>query len=165
MKLAGLLIPIVALAAGLGIGAGGAILTKPEPPAEPAPAEGAEGGGSEAAPAPPPPPDEVTEFAPIGNQFVVPVLREGRVRALVLVSITLEVAEGGSAQVFSIEPRLRDAFLQVLFDHANAGGFDDRFTQADRMSLLRQALGEAAGRMLGPILRDILIVDIVRQEA
>ena len=170
MKLASLLVPVVALAAGLGIGAGGAILTKPAPPEDTAGtsagAEGTEGKPATAwKPAPPPPTDEVTEFAPIGNQFVVPVLREGRVNALVLVSITLEVAEGSTAEVFSIEPRLRDAFLQVLFDHANAGGFDDRFTQADRMSLLRQALGEAADRMLGPVLRNVLIVDIVRQEA
>jgi flagellar protein FliL len=168
MKLAGLLVPVVALAVGLGIGAGGAILTKPAPPAEETSegAEGAEGKETTASrPAPPPPPDEVTEFAPIGNQFVVPVLREGRVHALVLVSITLEVAEGSTGDVFSIEPRLRDAFLQVLFDHANAGGFDDRFTQADRMSLLRQALREAAGGMVGPVLRNVLIVDIVRQEA
>ena len=162
MKLAGLLVPVVALLAGLGIGVGGAILTRPDPPPE----EAAAAGDPAAAPVPPPlPPSEPTEFAPIGNQFVVPVLREGRVRALVLVSITLEVAEGTTGEVFSIEPRLRDAFLQVLFDHANAGGFDDRFTQADRMSLLRQALREAAGKLLGPILRNVLIVDIVRQEA
>lgn len=160
MKLAGLLAPVAALAIGLGIGAGSAILTQPETPSEPG-----EGSPAETAPAPPPAPGEPTEFAPIGNQFVVPVLREGRVRALVVVSITLEVAEGSTGEVFSIEPRLRDAFLQVLFDHANAGGFDDRFTQADRMSLLRQALREAAGRMLGPVLRNVLIVDIVRQEA
>ena len=170
MKRAGLLVPLAALVVGLGIGAGGAILTKPAPPEDAAGAstgaEGTEGKAMAAGkPAPPRSPDEVTEFAPIGNQFVVPVLREGKVRALDLVSITLEVAEGSAGEVFSIEPRLRDAFLQVLFDHANAGGFDDRFTQADRMSLLRQALGEAAGRMLGPVLRNVLIVDIVRQEA
>jgi hypothetical protein len=170
MKRARLLVPLAALAVGLGIGAGGAILTKPAPPGDAvgtsAGGEGTEGRAVVAGrPTAPPPPDEVTEFAPIGNQFVVPVLREGRVHALVLVSITLEVAEGSTAEVFSIEPRLRDAFLQVLFDHANAGGFDDRFTQADRMSLLRQALREAADRMVGPALRNVLIVDIVRQEA
>lgn len=170
MKRARLLVPVAALAAGLGIGVGGAILTNPAPPegsaGASAGAERTEGKATAAGTqAKPPPPDEVTEFAPIGNQFVVPVLREGRVHALVLVSITLEVAEGSTAEVFSIEPRLRDAFLQVLFDHANAGGFDDRFTQADRMSLLRKALREVADRMLGPVLRNVLIVDIVRQEA
>lgn len=159
MKLLGLAVPVVALAAGVGLGVAGAAMMGGEAPEEPPGAEAAE-----TPEAPPPDLSAPTEFAELGNQFVVPVLGEGAVRALVLVSITLEVAEGASGQVYSLEPRLRDAFLQVLFDHANAGGFDDRFTQGDRMSLLRQGLREAADRLLGPILRDVLIVDIVRQE-
>jgi hypothetical protein len=165
MKLLGLVVPVVALAAGVGLGVAGAAMMAGDTPEEASEAGAAETPEAEEAPeAPPPDPSAPTEFAELGNQFVVPVLGEGAVRALVLVSITLEVAEGASGQVYSLEPRLRDAFLQVLFDHANAGGFDDRFTQSDRMSLLRQALREAADRLLGPILRDVLIVDIVRQE-
>ncbi len=167
MKLAGLLMPVAALAVGLGGGFGAGMFLKPPPaePAEEAAAEDAAAEETEAAPFTPPEPEQTAEFAELGNQFVVPVVQNGAVRALVLVSVTLEVTEGGSETVHSLEPRLRDAFLQVLFDHANAGGFDDRFTQNDRMSLLRQALREAAHRLLGPILRDVLIVDMVRQEA
>jgi flagellar protein FliL len=162
MKLLGILVPVIALAAGIGVGAGAALFLKPaEEPVEETQAE------TEAEPKAfePAEPGQSAEFAQLGNQFVVPVVRGGVVRALVLVSVTLEVTEGGSATVHSMEPRLRDAFLQVLFDHANTGGFDDRFTQNDRMSLLRQGLREAAHRLLGPILRDVLIVDLVRQEA
>ncbi len=159
MKLVGLLIPVVALAVGLAAGAGGALFLA-DKPAE-------EGDASEPAAeeAPVRAPGAPTEFAQLGSQFVVPILNEGAVRALVLVSLTLEVTEGATGQVHSIEPRLRDAFLQVLFDHANAGGFNDRFTQNDRMSLLRFSLREAAQKLLGPVLIDVLIVDIVRQEA
>jgi flagellar protein FliL len=159
MKLLGILVPVIALAAGVGVGAGAALFLKP---AEAPPEE--EAVEPEPTPFEPPVPGQTAEFAQLGNQFVVPVVRGGAVRALVLVSVTLEVSEGGSAAVHSLEPRLRDAFLQVLFDHANTGGFDDRFTQNDRMSLLRQGLREAAHRLLGPVLRDVLIVDIVRQE-
>lgn len=160
MKALGLIVPIGALVAGLAAGVGGAMLMSPVEPSEQV--EGAE---DEFVLLPEPKPGQPAEFASLGNQFVVPVLRDGAVRALVLVSVTLEVAEGTTGQVHSLEPRLRDAFLRVLFDHANAGGFDDRFTQSDRMSLLRQGLREAAHRLLGPIVRDVLIVDIVRQEA
>jgi flagellar basal body-associated protein FliL len=161
MKALGLIIPVVALVLGVAAGAGGAfLLSAPTPPEE---AEDAEAAPDEAPPAREP--GQLTEFAQLGSQFVVPVLTDGRVRALVLVSVTLEVTEGGTAEVLALEPRIRDAFLQVLFDHANAGGFDDRFTQSDRMSLLRFGLREAAQRLLGPILLDVLIVDIVRQEA
>lgn len=160
MKALGLVVPFAALAVGFAAGAGGGWFLAPAP-------EAADDTAQELEPLPfePAEPGAQAEFAGLGNQFVVPVVRDGTVRALVLLSVTLEVADGGSATVHSIEPRLRDAFLQVLFDHANAGGFDDRFTQNDRMSLLRQGLREAAHRLLGPILRDVLIVDIVRQEA
>lgn len=164
MKLLGILVPVIALAAGIGVGAGAALFLKPaDEPAEETQAEPDSETQEEAFE--PAEPGQPAEFAQLGNQFVVPVVRGGVVRALVLVSVTLEVTEGGSATVHSMEPRLRDAFLQVLFDHANTGGFDDRFTQNDRMSLLRQGLREAAHRLLGPILRDVLIVDLVRQEA
>jgi hypothetical protein len=149
----------MALAMGLAAGAGGALFLAEEPPEE------AAEDATEAEPPPERQPGAPTEFAPLANQFVVPVLTDGDVRALVLVSLSLEVTEGSTGQVHSMEPRLRDAFLQVLFDHANSGGFDDRFTQTDRMSLLRFGLRETAERLLGAILVDVLIVDIVRQEA
>jgi flagellar basal body-associated protein FliL len=161
MKALGLIIPVVALVVGVAAGAGGALFLAEAPPPEET--EDAEAASEETPPAREP--GAPTEFAQLGSQFVVPVLTDGTVRALVLVSVTLEVTEGATAEVHALEPRIRDAFLQVLFDHANAGGFDDRFTQSDRMSLLRFGLREAAQRLLGPILLDVLIVDIVRQEA
>ena len=101
----------------------------------------------------------------LNNQFVVPIVRDGSVRSLVVLSLTLEVDTGQNSAVFDREPRLRDAFLQVLFAHANAGGFDGSFTEAAAMAPLREALGEAAVNILGPVLRDVLIVDITRQDA
>jgi hypothetical protein len=52
-----------------------------------------------------------------------------------------------------------------MFAHANAGGFDGSFTEAAAMAPLREALREAAVNILGPVLRDVLIVDITRQDA
>lgn len=106
-----------------------------------------------------------TEFVKFNNQFVVPVIRGDEVAALVVMSITLEVETGASEAVFAAEPKLRDSFLQVLFDHANARGFDGAFTQSSRMAELRQALFEPAQTILGNRLEDVLIVDIVRQDS
>ena len=66
--------------------------------------------------------------------------------------------------IYAIEPKLRDALLRVLFDHAHIGGFDGAFTESGRLSLLRVGLLEAAQATLGPVVTDILITDIVRQE-
>ena len=87
-----------------------------------------------------------------------------RVVALVILSLTVAVTTGSREAVFATEPKLRDSFLQVLFDHANAGGFDGAFTQTGRMAQLRKALLEPARVVLGDAVKDVLITDIVRQD-
>lgn len=105
------------------------------------------------------------DYVKLNNQFVVPVVEDGNVAALVILSINLEVTLGSTEQVYAREPRLRDGFLQVLFDHANAGGFRGAFTQSNNMDVLRHALLETAQKSLGPLVSDVLIVDIVRQDS
>lgn len=130
----------------------------PEHTAEAA-APAAEGGGHGGEGATKP-----TEFVKLNNQFVVPIIRTDQVGALVILSLTLEVKTGNSEAVFTAEPKLRDSFLQVLFDYANADGFDGAFTQSARMARLRKALAEPARVILGDMFVDVLIVDIVRQD-
>lgn len=109
---------------------------------------------------------EGTEYVRLNNQFVVPIVRNGAVRSLVVLGLTVEVATGQNNLVFDQEPRLRDSFLRVLFAHANTGGFDGVFTEADAMEPLREGLREAAQRILGrDIAFDVLITDITRQDA
>jgi flagellar FliL protein len=105
------------------------------------------------------------DYVRLNNQFVVPVLSEGRVEAFVILSLSLEVTVGGSETIYSREAKLRDALLAALFEHANAGGFRGAFTSADRMHSLRAALLEAAGTVAGPVITDVLIVDMMRQDA
>ena len=107
---------------------------------------------------------ESREYARMSNQFVVPVVINERVSSLIVMSLSVEVETGGQEAVFSHEPRLRDAFLQVMFDHANMGGFDGAFTASSTMRLLRAALQDAADRVMRGHISDVLIVDIVRQD-
>jgi hypothetical protein len=104
------------------------------------------------------------EYARMNNQFVVPVVMNDRVSALMVLSLSIEVETGGQEAVFSHEPRLRDAFLQVMFDHANIGGFNGAFTASSNMRILREALQDAADRVMRGHISDVLIVDIVRQD-
>lgn len=103
-------------------------------------------------------------FVRMNNQFIVPVIRDDRVAAMVVLSLSLEVPPGETETVFQLEPLLRDTFLQILFDHAYTGGFDGAFTHARNMRVLREALHAGARKLLGPSVRNVLIVDIVRQE-
>jgi hypothetical protein len=106
-----------------------------------------------------------TEFAKLSNQFVVPIVKGDRVIALVVLALSIEVSEGMTETVSLREPKLRDSFLQILFDHANVGGFEGNFTDTQVLGRLRAALKEVAERDLGKdIARDVLIVEIARQD-
>ena len=105
-----------------------------------------------------------SDYVRIDNQFVVPVIEEGRTRALVVMALALDVAPGMEEAVLDEEPRLRDALLRVLFDHANTGGFAGAFTRGDQIEPLRAALLERARGIVGPEVEDVLILDVARQE-
>ena len=105
-----------------------------------------------------------SDFVKLNNQFVVPVLHDGRVTAMVVLSLTIEAPLGAREQIYAIEPRIRDSFLQVMFDYANAGGFDGTFTQAQNLDDLRTALRESARALLGVAALDVLVTDIARQD-
>lgn len=128
--------------------------------------EKAEGQPSSAIKAKQPAEDEssASEYVKLSKQFVVPIVADDQISAMATVSLSLEVTEGGSDEVYLIEPKLRDVFLQVLFDHANMGGFDGAFTRPDNLAPLRKALNDVASLELGSVVKDVLIVDIARQD-
>ncbi len=147
-------IPLLALL-GLVAGAAAGVALKPAPPPpeggkEPRPLRASHGAPS--------------AFHAMESHFVVPLLGPERTRGLVMLSLGLEVPDGELATLRALEPRLRDAFLRVLFDHANSGGFDGRFTSSGQIDNLRAALRETAQSML-PDIREVLIVDMIRQDA
>lgn len=170
------LMPLILGLVGLSAGVGAGYVLRPAPAAE-APAHDAqavEGDGTESAkvacPTTEPPAAETphegesdTEFVKLNNQFVVPVVEQGQIAAMVILSLSLEVPRGDGPRVFEYEPKLRDTILQTLFNHANAGGFRGSFTEPDAMETLRKALLETARRVLGHSVTSVLITDIVRQ--
>ncbi len=167
-----LLLPLILGLVGLGGGVGAGLFLMPEPEPEMAADEGtcacAEGVSAalpdaESDAADPALPDG-REFARLNNQFVIPVVEDGAVGSLVVLSLSLEVLSGSQQDVYSQEPRIRDAFLEVLFDHANGGGFSGAFTSSANLRGLRDALRERAQQTLGTLVTDVLIVDIVRQD-
>jgi flagellar FliL protein len=91
-------------------------------------------------------------------------MESGRVASLVILTLSLEIKPGGSERIYSLEPKLRDALLQALFNHANIGGFTGAFTEASNMDILRKALLEYALKIAGDTVSDVLISDIVRQD-
>lgn len=162
-----LILALVGIAAGIGAGlmfrpdAGDSARTDPVcTPAEgPETAEAVPPSGSDADK------DSSHEYVKLNNQFVVPVVADDRVQSMVVLSLSVEITAGQAEVVFAREPKLRDVFLQELFDHANRGGFDGTFTNSQNLGALRQALFERARKILGPTVTDILITEIARQDS
>jgi flagellar protein FliL len=147
------LIPVILALLGLGIGIGAGIFLRPAPE----PTAKVEEVAIDPALEP--------EYAKMANQFIVPVMKKGKVAAMVILSLSLEVKPGMTSKVYDMEPKLRDVFLQVMFDHANAGGFDGSYTDGANLILLRKALLEAAKGVMKEEVSDVLIIDIVRQDS
>ena len=166
------LLPILLLLVGLGAGGGVGWVLRPATDHTPAAAahgetEGhaaqAESTGHDAPVYQPAPAD--TETVRLPNQFVVPVIVDGRVTSMVVIGLALDLASGHDFNLARDEPRLRAVFLQLLFDHANIGGFNGIFTSGEALLALRRTLIEAARREVGPEVHDVLITELLRQES
>lgn len=148
------LLPLVLCLIGAGAGAGAGLFLRPaaeiDPMAEEVPA--------------PVDPALIPDYVKLSNQFIVPLVEKERIASMVILSLSLEVTQGSMEQVYGREPKLRDAFLQLLFDHANTGGFRGSFTDAANLVILRNGLLDIAQKTLGDIVTDVLITDIVRQD-
>ncbi|MDF1668141.1 MAG: flagellar basal body-associated FliL family protein [Roseovarius sp.] len=107
---------------------------------------------------------EMPEYVELNNQFVIPVVSVDLVESLVVMSVGIEVDAGQTEIIYTREPKLRDALLQVMFDHANIGGFQGRFTDGNNLDVLRASLTEAAQNVVGKIVTGVVITDIARQD-
>lgn len=156
------LLPLVLLLIGVGAGVGAGIFLRPEA----APVSEDVASEMEAVEkAEPKDEDDLTsEYVKMSNQFVVPIVDGESVKGLVVMTLSLEVEAGQKDAAYAREPKLRDSFLQVMFDHANIGGFDGAFTNANNLAVLRQALLEVSQKVMGKTVTDVLIIEIARQD-
>lgn len=162
------LLPLLLGLFGLCLGAGAGYFLRPtaDVPALDAPNHEAAAPAHEAAPSAKHGSDvaPLKDYAKLANQFIIPVLVNSKVSALMILSLSLEVSADATSNVDAAEPKLRDVFLQVLFAHANSGGFDGSYTDAANLVVLRAALLEAAKSVLDEKVTDVLITDIIRRD-
>lgn len=163
-----ILIPVILLLLGTGAGAGAGLFLKPakddtEYAAIDCPTP--EGGVTEMTVPDTAAASPEREYAKLNNQFIIPVVEDETVAALVVMSLNLEVTVGTRPTIFAAEPKLRDRFLQVMFDHANNGGFSGNFTTGTKMRALRNELLRVAQEVSGSDVTDVLVIDLVRQDS
>lgn len=104
------------------------------------------------------------EIVKLPSQFVVPVIMDARVRAMVILTVALEVETGNGDRVRALEPKLRDEFLDELFGLASNDGFKDDLITRDTLEILKRVLTERSKEVLGVSTVTVLITDIARQD-
>ena len=97
------------------------------------------------------------------SQFFVPLMRNGDMGAVMILTLTIETPGAELAAMEQQEHRLRDALLRELLIHANTGGFDGNFTSEARLAPLREKLHRAAQASTDLTVKAVLIEDIARQ--
>ncbi len=169
-------LPLILMAAGIGAGVGLGMMLQPAPePAEAPPggeaAHGGDGAGTHTAAAEPhaeleplADPDEPRDYVEIGRQMIVPVVEGGETRALMMFELAVDVPASMRDTIFGHQPKLRDAFLRDLLEMSYTGAFLGTFTDDAIIEEMRRKLLRSAQDLMGPDVRDVLILDIMRQE-
>jgi hypothetical protein len=104
------------------------------------------------------------EFLKFKRQFVVPVVNEDRVGALVLLNIGISLSGDVKDELYQLEPKFRDAFMRELLGMSNSGYFNDELTDPQTYEILRETLLRAAKEIEKDGVKDILILDFARQD-
>ena len=104
------------------------------------------------------------EYVRIGRQIIIPVVNKGETQALMLFDLAIAVPRIMAERTQAAEPRLRDAFLRVLFEMSYTGAFSSTYTDERVVDELRGKLRAAARRLVGDAVDEVLILDIMRQE-
>ncbi len=97
------------------------------------------------------------------TQFFVPLMRQGDLRDVMILTVTLQTESASLDALSKKEHTLRDALLRQLMIHANTGGFDGNFTADRNLVTLREGLLQAAKTATDVPVTAVLIEDIARQ--
>lgn len=108
--------------------------------------------------------DAAYEYVKFSRQFILPVVESSKIKSLIVADIQLEVTSGSTEYTFSRAPKLRAAFLQVLYRHAHTGSLKQSILTDRTLRELREDLLKVARPILGDRIRDILITDLLRQD-
>ena len=97
------------------------------------------------------------------REFVVPVMRDGQVKSLVILHISLETDSATSEKLFSEEPKLRDNIMTTLIGLSNDGRTLEQPTDINNYETIRSMVLMNLKDSVSDGIRNVLIVDVGKQ--
>jgi len=86
------------------------------------------------------------------------------IEALVIMNLNFELESDAPENLYSFEPKLRDAIVRELLTLSDRGIFGEDMTTPKNYETLRSTLLEAGQRVVQDGIKDVLILDIARQD-
>lgn len=98
------------------------------------------------------------------REFVVPIMRGGQVKSLVILHISLETDSATSEKLFSEEPKLRDNIMTTLIELSNDGRTLERPTEVSNYETIRAMVLMNLKDAITDKIKNVLIVDVAKQD-
>ena len=98
------------------------------------------------------------------REFVVPIMRTGQVKSLVIIHISLETDSATSEKLFSEEPKLRDNIMTTLIELSNDGRTLVDLTNVNNYETIRAMILMNLQDSISDKIKNVLIVDIAKQD-
>ncbi|MEP1142620.1 MAG: hypothetical protein ABJH52_02780 [Henriciella sp.] len=103
-------------------------------------------------------------FYKFSREFVVPVMREGQVKSLVILHINLETDPAVSEKLFSEDPKLRDNIMTTLIGLSNDGRTLERPTDINNFETIRAMVLMNLRDSVSDGIKNVLIIDMAKQD-
>jgi len=98
------------------------------------------------------------------REFVVPIIRAGRVESLVLLNLNLEADAAISEKLFEMEPKLRDNIMTTLITLSNDGTTFESMTNVENYESIRSMVMMNLKSVMATGIHNVLIVDLAKQD-
>ncbi|WP_291194208.1 hypothetical protein [Hyphomonas sp.] len=98
------------------------------------------------------------------REFVVPIIREGRVHSLVILNLNLEADGSIASNLQSMEPKLRDNIMTSLITLSNDGTTFESVTSVENYELIRSTVMDNLQSVVASGISNVLIVDMAKQD-
>lgn len=98
------------------------------------------------------------------REFIVPIIREGRVQSLVILNLNLEADAALEQKLFEMEPKLRDNIMTTLITLSNDGTTFESMTNVENYESIRSMVLMNLQSVMSTGINNVLIVDLAKQE-
>lgn len=98
------------------------------------------------------------------REFVVPIMRGGQVKSLVILHISLETDSSTADSLFTEEPKLRDNIMTTLIELSNDGRTLEELTNVNNYETIRAMILMNLNDAISDGIRNVLIGDVAKQD-